>query len=69
MTLKATALVSIIGLSDVVKAAQLAGKTTYRFFFFMLVAAAIYLLLTTLSNVVLMWLEKRYSAGVRAGDL
>ena len=69
VTLKATALVSIIGLSDVVKAAQLAGKTTYRFFFFMLVAAAIYLLLTTLSNFVLMWLEKRYSAGVRAGDL
>ena len=69
VTLKATALVSIIGLSDVVKAAQLAGKTTYRFFFFMLIAAAIYLLLTTLSNLVLMWLEKRYSAGVRAGDL
>lgn len=69
VTLKATALVSIIGLSDVVKAAQLAGKTTYRFFFFTLVAAAIYLLLTTLSNLVLMWLEKRYSAGVRAGEL
>ena len=69
VTLKATALVSIIGLSDVVKAAQLAGKTTYRFFFFTLVAAAIYLLLTTFSNLVLMWLEKRYSAGVRAGEL
>ena len=69
VTLKATALVSIVGLSDVVKAAQLAGKTTYRFFFFMLIAAAIYLLLTTLSNLVLMWLERRYSVGVRAGDL
>jgi histidine transport system permease protein len=69
VTLKATALVSIIGLSDVVKASQLAGKGTYRFFFFMLVAAAIYLTLTSLSNLVLMWLEKRYSAGVREGAL
>src|SRR6516165_2442139 len=32
--LKATALVSIIGLSDVVKAAQAAGEATYRGFFF-----------------------------------
>lgn len=69
VTLKATALVSIIGLSDVVKASQDAGKSTYRFFFFTLVAALIYLLLTTLSNLVLMWLEKRYSAGVREGEL
>ena len=69
VTLKATALVSIIGLSDVVKASQDAGKSTYRFFFFTLIAALIYLLLTTLSNLVLMWLEKRYSAGVREGEL
>lgn len=69
VTLKATALVSIIGLSDVIKATQDAGKTTYRFFFFTLVAALIYLLLTTLSNLVLRWLETRYSAGVRRGEL
>ena len=69
VTLKATALVSLIGLSDVVKATQDAGKTTYRFFFFTLIGAMIYLTLTTLSNLVLMWLEKRYSAGVRKGEL
>lgn len=69
VTLKATALVSIIGLSDVVKATQAAGKATYHFFFFTLIAALIYLALTTLSNLVLMWLEKRYSAGVREGAL
>ncbi|WP_019937958.1 ABC transporter permease [Bordetella sp. FB-8] len=62
---KATALVSIVGLSDLVKAAQDAGKSTLNFFFFMLVAGAIYLAITTLSNLVLIYLEKRYSVGVR----
>ena len=66
---KATALVSIIGLADVVKAAQDAGKSTFNMFFFILVAAAIYLAITTVSNVVLMWLEKRYSIGVRHAEL
>ncbi|KAE8761208.1 MULTISPECIES: ABC transporter permease [Paraburkholderia] len=62
---KATALVSIIGLSDVVKASQDAGKSTQNFFLFTIVAGAIYLAITTLSNVVLWRLEVRYSAGVR----
>nr|AAA80002.1 gabY [Burkholderia cepacia] len=35
---KSTALVSIIGLADVVKASQDAGKGTLRFFFFTLIA-------------------------------
>ena len=38
-------------------------------FFFILVAAAIYLAITTVSNLVLIWLEKRYSIGVRKADL
>ena len=62
---KATALVSIIGLADVVKASQDAGKSTLNFFFFTLTAGAIYLAITTVSNVVLHRLEKRYSVGVR----
>lgn len=62
---KATALVSIIGLSDVVKASQDAGRSSLDYFFFTLVAAAIYLAITTLSHVLLQRLEKRYSAGVR----
>ncbi|KVO75459.1 histidine ABC transporter permease [Burkholderia ubonensis] len=66
---KSTALVSIIGLADVVKASQDAGKGTLRFFFFTLIAGAIYLAITTISNFVLMWLEKRYSTGVRKADL
>jgi histidine transport system permease protein len=62
---KATALVSIIGLGDVVRAAQDAGKSTLDFFFFTLVAGAIYLAITTVSNGVLAYLEKKYSVGVR----
>ncbi|MBV8657837.1 MAG: histidine ABC transporter permease HisQ [Burkholderiales bacterium] len=67
--LKSTALVSIIGLADVVKLSQDAGKSTFRMFFFTLVAGFIYLMLTTISNGVLKWLEHRYSAGVRSADL
>ncbi|WP_250479530.1 MULTISPECIES: ABC transporter permease [unclassified Caballeronia] len=62
---KSTALVSIIGLSDVVKAAQDAGKTTTHYFFFIGVAAFVYLLVTTASNLVLRHLENRYDVGVR----
>jgi len=63
--LKATALVSIIGLADLVKAAQDAGKSTYQLFYFLVLAALIYLLITSASNFVLRWLERRYAAGSR----
>jgi histidine transport system permease protein len=66
---KATALVSIIGLADVVKAAQDAGKSTFNMFFFVLVAALIYLALTSVSNLLLIALERRYSIGVRHAEL
>jgi histidine transport system permease protein len=63
--LKATALVSIIGLADLVKAAQDAGKSTYQLFYFLVLAALIYLMITSASNLVLRYLERRYSAGTR----
>ncbi len=63
--LKATALVSIIGLADLVKAAQDAGKSTYQLFYFLVVAALIYLVITSVSNLVLRWLERRYNVGTR----
>jgi histidine transport system permease protein len=66
---KATALVSIIGLADIVKAAQDAGKSTFNMFFFILIAALAYLVITTASNIVLMMLERRYSIGVRHAEL
>jgi histidine transport system permease protein len=61
--------VSIIGLADLVKAAQDAGKSTFKMFFFILLAAMIYLAITTASNLVLFWLDKRYSIGVRHAEL
>ncbi|GGU67275.1 histidine/lysine/arginine/ornithine ABC transporter permease HisQ [Pseudomonas laurentiana] len=63
--LKATALVSIIGLADLVKAAQDAGKSSYQLFYFLVLAALIYLMITSASNVALRWLERRYNAGTR----
>jgi len=67
--LKATALVSIIGLSDIIKATQDAGKATFRTFFFSVLAAVVYLILTTFTNGVLVMLERRYAIGVRKAAL
>lgn len=67
--LKATALVSLIGLTDVIKAAQNAGEGTFRTFYFMSIAGLVYLVLTTASNGVLMLLERKYAVGVRKATL
>ncbi|MFA5664035.1 ABC transporter permease [Castellaniella sp.] len=63
--LKSTALVSLIGLTDLVKVAQDAGNVTFRVFLFISLTGLIYLLLTTLSNGILYWLDRRYNVGVR----
>jgi len=67
--LKATALVSLLGLEDVVKATQLAGKSTWQPLYFALVAGGIYLVFTTVSAGILLWLERRYSVGVKRAEL
>jgi histidine transport system permease protein len=67
--LKATALVSLIGLTDVIKAAQNAGEGTFRTFYFMSIAGLVYLVLTTISNLVLLALERKYMTGVRKAVL
>jgi histidine transport system permease protein len=67
--LKATALVSIIGLSDIIKATQDAGKGTFRMFYFSVLAGLVYLCLTVLSNGVLLLLERKYAVGVRKAVL
>jgi histidine transport system permease protein len=69
--LKATALVSLIGLHDVVRAAQdaITGTSTkggYHAFLFLTAVALIYLSLTTLSHVIFHALEKRFSRGFQA---
>ena len=67
--LKSTALVSLIGLSDLVKVAQDAGNVTFQVFLFISITGLIYLALTTISNGVLYYLDRRYSVGVREVSL
>ncbi|AZE46498.1 Histidine ABC transporter, permease protein HisQ [Pseudomonas chlororaphis] len=67
--IKSTALVSIIGLSDVVKATQDAGKGSMQFFYFTLVGGLIYLAITSVSQLLLIWLSQRYSVGVKRAAL
>lgn len=62
---KATALVSVIGLHDMVYNANQAGGTTRQPFTFLLVAALLYLLITGVSDLALRWADKKYSIGVR----
>ncbi len=62
---KATALVSIIGLDDLVHRANLAAAATREPFTFYLVIAGLYLAVTTVSIALLARLEARFSLGVR----
>jgi len=62
---KTTALVSIIGLDDMVRKASLAAGATRKPFTYYLVVAILYLLITTVSIYLLKYLDKRYSVGVR----
>jgi His/Glu/Gln/Arg/opine family amino acid ABC transporter permease subunit len=62
---KATALISVIGLHDMVYNALVAGGTTRKPFTFLLVVALLYLVITGVSDIGIRWLDKRYSVGVR----
>ncbi len=62
---KATALVSIIGLDDMVHRANLAASATREPFTFFCLVGLIYLGITTLSIAALTLVERRYSLGVR----
>jgi His/Glu/Gln/Arg/opine family amino acid ABC transporter permease subunit len=66
---KATALVSIIGLDDMVHRASLASSATRQPFTFYAAIAVIYLGITTVSLIGLHFLQKRYSLGVRKVDV
>ncbi len=63
--IKTTALVSIIGLDDMVRKATLAAGATRKPFTFYVVVAINYLLITTVSIYLLKYLEDRYSVGVK----
>ena len=62
---KATALVSVIGLHDLVWNASTAGRSVREPFSFMFAVLIIYLILTAISDAGLRWVDRRYSAGVR----
>ncbi len=62
---KTTALVSVIGLQDMVFRAGQAGGSTRQPFTFYLVVALIYLLITAVSQVALSKAERRFNVGVR----
>ncbi len=62
---KTTALVSIIGLDDMVRKASMAAGATRMPFTFYVVVAINFLLITTVSIYLLKYLEERYSIGVR----
>lgn len=62
--LKATALVSIIGLADMVRLASEAAKAVHEPFTFLIPVAALYLALTALSEWGLRKLKAKYSVGV-----
>ncbi len=62
---KTTALVSVIGLQDMVYKASLAGGSTRKPFTFYCVVAFLFLIITGVSDVGVRWLDRRYSVGVR----
>ena len=65
--LKTTALVSIIGLADMVRLASEAAKAVHEPFTFLIPVAFVYLALTAVSEWILGRLQVKYSAGVAKG--
>jgi arginine/ornithine transport system permease protein len=63
--IKATALVSLIGLDDLMNRASLASSAVHEPFTFYVAVGLIYLALTTVSMLLLRLVERRYSAGQR----
>ena len=62
---KTTALVSVIGLQDMVYNAGMAGGSTRQPFTFFCLVAFLFLVITGVSDIGVRYLDKRYSVGVR----
>ena len=67
--IKATALISLVGLQDMMARAKSAGDATREPFTYILLAAVIYLVITSVSLLVLRYLERRYSVGVKTAEI
>lgn len=63
--LKTTALVSVIGLDDMVRKAALAAGTTQLPFTFYMAVALIFLVFTAISTTLLKWAERHYAIQTR----
>jgi arginine/ornithine transport system permease protein len=63
--IKATALVSLIGLQEMTYLAKQASAATREPFTFFLFAAALFLIYTSVSLWALRWLDRRFSMGVK----
>lgn len=66
---KATALISLVGLQDMMARAKSAGDATREPFIYIILVAAVYLAITSVSLLVLRYIERRYSVGVKAAEL
>jgi His/Glu/Gln/Arg/opine family amino acid ABC transporter permease subunit len=62
---KSTAIVSLIGLSDLMQRAKNAGSSTQEPFLFYAAAGLMYLVFTSVSELLFAWLRRRYAVGVR----
>ncbi|MEE9328356.1 MAG: ABC transporter permease [Cocleimonas sp.] len=60
---KTTALVSVIGLEDMVFSAKVAGDTLRQPFTFYVLVGGLFLLITAISDLAMKWLERRYNVG------
>jgi len=69
VVIKATALVSIIGLQDIIKSTQIAGAATMHVLYFSLIAGLIYLIITSFANFFLNILKQRFSRGIKVNQL
>nr|WP_184296637.1 ABC transporter permease [Roseateles oligotrophus] len=67
--IKSTAIVSVIGLHDLMTRGQQAAGSTREPFVFYLAVALIYLAFTSVSELLFDRLQKRFSTGVRRGSL
>lgn len=65
LTLKDTALVSVTGLAELMRMANVAAGSTRQPFIFYVAAAVLYLVMTTISQVAFQKAERHYSRGAR----
>ena len=62
---KSTAIVSLIGLSDLMARAKNAGSSTQEPFLFYAAAGGMYLVFTSASELLFAWLRRRFAVGIR----